>query len=160
MVDIGSLCLRRDAAFVFCGTKLEALQVMVFSLQCPGSEQNASMFHAMFHARFLREREEKAAQEVAERVESSFSSLRSLPSAPQSVDELSRRVDAIRAEKDELASELRALQDISQRERDITRDRRDPKSMQCAQETFERRYNDMLYTYIYIDIYVIEYVLM
>lgn len=98
----------------------EDRQVMVFSLQ------------------FLREREEKAAAEVAERANAEKS--RSIvaaaaaagapepppspPSKSRSVEALTRQVDAIRAEKDELASELRALQDISQRERDITKDLR------------------------------------
>eukprot|EP00931_Biecheleriopsis_adriatica_P088315 TRINITY_DN6265_c1_g1_i1.p1 TRINITY_DN6265_c1_g1~~TRINITY_DN6265_c1_g1_i1.p1 ORF type:complete len:3472 (+),score=884.51 TRINITY_DN6265_c1_g1_i1:159-10574(+) len=95
----------------------EDRKVMVFSLQ------------------FLREREEKAAAEVAARVaaEKSAALGSSLPAAPapppapgqgRTVAELTRRVDGLRAEKDELASELRALQDICQRERDITKDLR------------------------------------
>ena len=93
----------------------EDRKVMVFSLQ------------------FLREREEKAAADVAERVNAEKSRAIAASAGPapppspphrQTVEELTKKVDAIRAEKDELASELRALQDISQRERDITKDLR------------------------------------
>eukprot|EP00434_Breviolum_minutum_P017129 symbB.v1.2.015116.t1/scaffold1119.1/size136827/5 len=91
----------------------------------------------VFSLQFLREREEKAAADVAERVNAEKSRAIAAsagfvagpappPSPPhrQTVEELTKKVDAIRAEKDELASELRALQDISQRERDITKDLR------------------------------------
>ncbi|CAJ1458233.1 unnamed protein product [Effrenium voratum] len=90
----------------------EDRKVMVFSLQ------------------FLREREERAAAEVAARANAQRSTGLAGPPPPPmpgqrvSVEELTRRVDAIRAQKDELAYELRALQKISQRERDITKDLR------------------------------------
>eukprot|EP00439_Symbiodinium_sp_Y106_P086621 s162_g34.t1 len=95
----------------------EDRKVMVFSLQ------------------FLREREEKAAEEVAQRADARGSGEKRQnqaeshrPRAPPppgqgpSVEELARRIDALRAEKDELGSELQALQDICQRERTIAKD--------------------------------------
>ncbi|CAE7549447.1 RPGRIP1L, partial [Symbiodinium sp. CCMP2456] len=86
----------------------EDRKVMVFSLQ------------------FLREREEKAAEEVAQRADAQRAAGPRAPPPPgqgPSVEELARRIDALRAEKDELGSELQALQDICQRERGIAKDR-------------------------------------